>query len=95
MAEQLCRAGVAAAPSRTAEDLMHDPHLRARNAFVEVDHPELGPREYVGLPWKMSGCEVAATRAPLLGEHNDYVFGGILGMDEAEVERLREDGVIA
>jgi benzylsuccinate CoA-transferase BbsF subunit len=92
--EQLCRAGVAAAPSRNAEDLMHDPHLRARGAFVEVEHPEMGRREFVGVPWKMSGCEVTAAAAPLLGEDNDYVFGGILGMEGAEVERLREDGVI-
>jgi benzylsuccinate CoA-transferase BbsF subunit len=95
IAEQLCRAGVAAAPSRTADDLFHDPHLRARGAFVTVDHPELGPREFVGPPWKMSDCEPTARCAPLLGEHNGYVFGGILGLDEAEVEELTRDGVIS
>jgi benzylsuccinate CoA-transferase BbsF subunit len=94
VANTLARAGIAAAPSRDAEDLFHDPHLRARGAFVEVDHPELGSRDFVGPPWKMSACEVEAQHAPLLGEHNDYVFRELLGMSEAEVAKLRRDGVI-
>jgi benzylsuccinate CoA-transferase BbsF subunit len=95
IANTLARAGIAAAPSRNAEDLFYDPHLRVRDAFVEVDHPELGPRQFVGPPWKMSGCEVQARHAPLLGEHNDYVFRELLGMDEAELARLRRDGVVS
>jgi len=94
MARQLGEAGVAAAPSRDARDLMRDPHLRARGVFVELDHPETGPRDFVGLPWQMSGCQPALKRSPLLGEHNDYVFGQLLGLDEAEIARLKKSGVI-
>jgi benzylsuccinate CoA-transferase BbsF subunit len=94
MARQLGEAGVAAAPSRDARDLMRDPHLRARGVFVELDHPETGPRDFVGLPWQMSGCQPALKRSPLLGEHNDYVFGQLLGLDEAEIARLKESGII-
>ena len=94
MACQLGEAGVAAAPSRDARDLMRDPHLRARGVFVELDHPETGPRDFVGLPWRMSGCQPALKRPPLLGEHNDYVFGELLGLDEAEIARLKESGII-
>jgi len=94
MARQLGEAGVAAAPSRDARDLMRDPHLRARGVFVELDHPETGPRDFVGLPWQMSGCQPVLERAPLLGEHNDYVFGQLLGLDEAEIARLKESGII-
>jgi len=94
MARQLGEAGVAAAPSRDARDLMRDPHLRARGVFVELDHPETGPRDFVGLPWRMSGCQPALKRPPLLGEHNDYVFGQLLGLDEAEIARLKESGII-
>ena len=94
MARQLGEAGVAAAPSRDARDLMRDPHLRARGVFVELDHPETGPRDFVGLPWRMSGCQPALKRSPLLGEHNDYVFGQLLGLDEAEIARLKESGII-
>jgi crotonobetainyl-CoA:carnitine CoA-transferase CaiB-like acyl-CoA transferase len=94
MARQLGEAGVAAAPSRDAQDLFHDPHLRARGVFVELDHPETGPRDFVGLPWQMSDCEPVLKRPPLLGEHNDYVFGGLLGLDEAEIARLKKSGII-
>jgi len=94
MARQLGEAGVAAAPSRDARDLMRDPHLRARGVFVELDHPETGPRDFVGLPWRMSGCQPALKRSPLLGEHNDYVFGQLLGLDEAEIARLKKSGII-
>lgn len=93
-ARMLCEAGVAAAPSRTGEELFHDPHLRARGAFVRIDHPEVGARELVGLPWKMSDCEPVVRHAPLLGEHNDYVFRELLGLPEGEVARLQEEGVI-
>jgi benzylsuccinate CoA-transferase BbsF subunit len=94
VADTLAKAGIATAPSRDAEDLFHDSHLRARGAFVETDHPELGSRDFVGPPWKMSACKVEAQHAPLLGEHNDYVFRELLGMGEAEVAKLQRDGVI-
>ena len=42
----------------------------------------------------MSGCQPALKRPPLLGEHNDYVFGELLGLDEAEIARLKKSGVI-
>ncbi len=95
IANTLAREGIAAAPSRDAEDLFHDPHLRARGAFVEVDHPELGPREFVGPPWKMSDCEIEAQCAPLLGEHNDRVFRELLGISDEELAKLRRDGVVS
>jgi benzylsuccinate CoA-transferase BbsF subunit len=94
VAETLCEAGLAAAPSRNAEELIRDPHLRARGAFVEVDHPEFGRREFVGAPWKMSDYEPFVRHAPVLGEHNNYVFRELLGMDEGELAELRREGVI-
>jgi benzylsuccinate CoA-transferase BbsF subunit len=92
--EMLCEVGLAAAPSRDAEDLIRDPHLRERGAFVEVDHPEVGIREFVGAPWRMSDCEPPVRHAPLLGEHNDYVFGELVGVSDAELAQLRREGVI-
>jgi len=94
MVEEFCQAGLAAAPSRDGRDLYADPHLRARDAFVTVDHPELGELELVGAPWKMSDGRLAANRAPLLGEHNDYVLRQLLGLSEAEVADLRRDEVV-
>ncbi len=94
VANALAGQGIAAAPSRNAEDLFYDPHLRARGAWIEIDHPELGRRLVAGPPWKMSGGEVEARHAPLLGEHNDYVFRELLGMTEAELDALQRDRVI-
>ncbi len=92
--EMLCEAGLAAAPSRNAEDLISDPHLRERGAFVEVNHPEFGRRELVGVPWRMSDYEPPVRHAPLLGEHNDYVFGELLGVSKHDLAELRRQGVI-
>jgi crotonobetainyl-CoA:carnitine CoA-transferase CaiB-like acyl-CoA transferase len=92
--EILSEAGLAAAPSRNAEELARDPHLRERGAFVEVDHPEVGRREFAGAPWKMSDYEPPARHAPLLGEHNDHVFGELLGLSDGELTDLRSQGVI-
>ena len=94
IANMLVQEGIAAAPSRDADDLFHDPHLSARGAFVEVDHPEVGPRRFAGAPWIMSECDVGAVHAPLLGEHNDYVFRQLLGISEEELDGLQRDGVV-
>jgi benzylsuccinate CoA-transferase BbsF subunit len=94
IANMLTREGIAAAPSRDADDLVHDPHLHARGAFVEVDHPEVGARRFAGAPWIMSDPGVETRRAPLLGEHNDYVFRRLLGLSEEEIAGLQRDSVI-
>lgn len=94
LVSELCRAGLTAAPSRDARDIYTDPHLHARDAFVTVAHPELGQLELVGAPFKMSDCDLCTERAPLLGEHNDYVLRELLGMTEADVSSLRAQEVI-
>jgi benzylsuccinate CoA-transferase BbsF subunit len=94
IANTLTRAGVAAAPSRDALDLFHDPHLQARGAFVEVDQPGVGPRRFAGPPWIMSGGGVEPRHAPTLGEHNPYVLREILGMTEAEIAALQRVGAV-
>jgi crotonobetainyl-CoA:carnitine CoA-transferase CaiB-like acyl-CoA transferase len=44
-----------------------------------------------GIPWRLSGTPGRISRpAPLLGEHNQYVFGELLGLPEAEIRRLVE-----
>lgn len=91
----LCAVGLAAAPSQDAEGLIRDRHLRGRGAFVEVDHPEVGRREFVGVPWKMSDYEPPVWHAPLLGEHNDHVFRDLLHLNDDELAELRRLGVIA
>jgi crotonobetainyl-CoA:carnitine CoA-transferase CaiB-like acyl-CoA transferase len=94
MIEEFLKAGLAAAPSRDAEDLYADRHLKARNFFLKIQHPELGELELAGLPWKISDTELPAGHAPLMGEHNQYVLQGLLGLNDAEVAALRTKEII-
>ena len=56
-----------------------------------VDHPKLGAQMVVRHPWRLSETPPQITQhGPLLGEHNDYVFNKILGIEEQEIARLEE-----
>ena len=79
----------------TTEDLLNLVQLRAREWFVDVEHPATGRVTYPGAPFKMSKTPWGMKcRAPLLGEHNREVFGDSLGHSPEELVRLRETGVI-
>ena len=93
--EMLQEAGIAAGPSYSVTDLLHDPHLKERGFFCEVNHPEMGKAPLVRTPWNVNG--EAAGRyepSPLIGEHNDYVFRTLLGMSQEEIDRLVEEKII-
>lgn len=86
---------VAAFPSFNAEELCNDPHTRARSILQKVTHPEMGTREVLGAPWKMSETPPEITRpAPLLGQHTSYILRDLLGKSEAEVQELAERKVL-
>ncbi len=60
-----------------------------------IDHPELGDCPYEGYPVKLSRTPAFVHgRAPTLAEHNQYVYGELLGMSDAEIAGLREREVI-
>jgi len=91
----LQKAGVAAVPSFSTKDLFNDQHLKERQAFNEVDHPTIGRLAVMNPPWKLSTSPAEVVRhAPLLGEHNQYVFGQLLGMSEKEIDNLIDEQVI-
>ena len=73
----------------------NDPHSRGRALFVEIEHPETGRRLAVDVPWRLSETPARIHRhAPLLGEHNQYVLGELLGMSAAEIDKLAEEKVV-
>jgi crotonobetainyl-CoA:carnitine CoA-transferase CaiB-like acyl-CoA transferase len=78
----------------TPEDLLKDPGYEARGFWTKIDHPQVGELSYPGTPWLMSDTERQATRAPLLGEHNQEIFQGKLGYSEQDISRLSQNGVI-
>jgi len=91
----LQEAGIAAIPFFRSEDLCTDLHLKHRNYWVEVNHPAIGWQMVAGPPWKLSRTPAEVIRhGPLLGEHNDYVFGELLGLDATEITTLMQDQVI-
>jgi crotonobetainyl-CoA:carnitine CoA-transferase CaiB-like acyl-CoA transferase len=95
LAERLRNAGVAAFKSQSAPDVIQDEHLWARDFYKFVTDAEEGARPIVGVPWRMSKTSASVTRgAPLLGEHNDYVYREILGLSEEKLEELIRDGVV-
>jgi benzylsuccinate CoA-transferase BbsF subunit len=83
--------GVPAGLVQTAKDLVEgDPQLAARAHLVTLDHAEMGPTVYNGVPYKLSKTPGRPLRAaPLLGEHNDLVFREMLGLPEEEYARLK------
>ena len=94
---ELCRHGVAAGPSNTADDLRKDPHVEARNMLIEVPRPDAAePLQVVGNPVKLSRvAEGPVHRFPMLGEHTDAVLREILGSGDDDLASLRAEGVIA
>ena len=88
----LQRAGVRAGVVMDIPQLHQDPHLAERGVFQDVTHPEAGTHHYFGTPWHMSHTSFRIGRpAPLLGEDNDYVFGEVLGLPQAELDQLQAE----
>jgi crotonobetainyl-CoA:carnitine CoA-transferase CaiB-like acyl-CoA transferase len=93
---ELQAVGVPAGMVQTAEDLWRDPHLRARHYTVMMEHPDLGIVEHPGMTVKLHKTPGQIQRpVGRLGEANEAVFRGLLGLSPDEISRLAEAGVIA
>ena len=92
---KLQRLGVPAGPVLRGPDLLQDAHYKDRGTFVTVDHPQVGPKQYPGIPWKMSATPgVVRWPSPTLGQHNREVYGELLGLNGLEIDQLDQTGVI-
>jgi crotonobetainyl-CoA:carnitine CoA-transferase CaiB-like acyl-CoA transferase len=87
--------GVPLHPVNTVEDLLNDPHLKASDFWIELDHPVVGKLKY---PKRgpFDGEDVPALRkaAPLLGQHNKEIYCGELGLTQKQLALLRSAGII-
>ena len=93
--KQLQEAGIPAGIVEDAKDLANDPQLRARDFFLQIEHPILGKTISDNTPIKISGTPAKIRRAaPLLGQDNDYVYRRLLGMSEEELTQYVSEGVI-
>jgi len=93
--ETLQAAGVAAAPCADTEDRYFDPHFQEREIIVNVEHPVTGVDFVPKVVCNLSETPGEIRRpAPLLGEHNNYVFGDLLGLSADEIAGLVQEKVI-
>ena len=71
--------GLAIGPINSPDDLFDDVHLQARDFFVSVEHDDVPPALYPGVPFRFSGFgSPDLHRAPKLGEHTGDVFGSLV-----------------
>lgn len=78
----------------TLDEALDSSQHRERGFFEQIDHPAVGQHKYCAAPFRMSRTPWQADRAPLLGEHNDEILGGLLGISRQEIAILREKGVL-
>jgi formyl-CoA transferase len=82
-------------PIMSTDDLVNDEHVKLREMVVDLDHPERGPWQNVGMPIKLSASSVTVERSPLLGEHTDEILQSVLGYNDAHVATLKEGGAFS
>ena len=83
------------APVLSMGEVIDDPHIKERQAFIERDHPTAGPTTLLA-PWIHMSKTPASIHddSPALGQHTDDVLSGILGLSSAELSTLRGESVI-
>ena len=88
-------AGVPAGPVLDIKEVYEDPHIQQMGFFEEATKKWSGTYLYPGMQWKLTKTpNHIRTTAPCLGEHNDYVFGEVMGLSRKELADLEEKNVI-
>ena len=88
--------GLSAAPVGSVGELFDDPQLAHRGVWRRAPHAGLGEIGLMAPPFALSETPARADRAgPTLGEHNEEVFKGLLGLSADEYASLAADGVFA
>jgi crotonobetainyl-CoA:carnitine CoA-transferase CaiB-like acyl-CoA transferase len=87
--------GYFGAPVLSIGEVLEDPHIKDRRAFIERDHPTAGPTTLLA-PWIHLSKTPSSIHqdAPGIGQHTDEVLSGLLGLTEAELGDLRAEGVV-
>jgi formyl-CoA transferase len=92
--QKLGAAGVPCGAVMDTKELSDDPTMRAREIFVEVDHPVRGKVVIPGWPVKMSESYVPVKASPVLGANNAEVYSEWLGYSPNDVEALKKEGIL-
>jgi len=93
--EILQKEGVAAAPCADTEDRFSDPHFSERQNIVNIEHPVTGVDFVPNVVCNLSETPGEIRRpAPMLGEHNEYVFGELLGLSKEKIDRYVKEKIL-
>jgi len=93
--ETLQMQGIAAIPVLSMEEQYKDRHYQYRRIHEEVTHPLLGKELLFAVPWKLSETPGSIRKsAPLLGEHDGYVYETVLGLSSKDVQKLKKEKII-
>jgi crotonobetainyl-CoA:carnitine CoA-transferase CaiB-like acyl-CoA transferase len=88
-------AGVPCEQVKSVYQLVDDPQVKARQMIIDFDHPDLGKIPLPGIPIKLSLTPGRiGSPAPKLGEHNEEIYGKLLGLDAAKLHQLKQEGII-
>ena len=79
----------------STEDLANDEHVRGREMYVELDHPQRGKWYNVGMPIKLSDSPAKIKRSPTLGEHTEEILKEVLGWDDAQIAANKQAGAFS
>jgi crotonobetainyl-CoA:carnitine CoA-transferase CaiB-like acyl-CoA transferase len=92
---KLMAVGVPCGRINTVADALDDPHTQARDMIETIEHPTIGALKMLGIPFKFSDTACTVRRAPpTLGQHNDEILSGELGLDEQAIAELRRDKIV-
>lgn len=95
LVEKFQSSGIPCTPVNTPEEFVNDPQIQSRGFIAEMTHPVIGKSRYLAPPYKFTDQLCGSGRAaPLLGQHNQEIYCRELGLSPAELEGLRDDGVI-
>ena len=91
----LQEAGVMAGASFNVQELCEDPHIQQRDFIVDIEYPDKSKLLRLALPWRLSDFGKGNyTHPPAAGEHNQYVFGEIMGLSAEMIAELEKEQVI-
>ena len=94
LAELMQKHGIPGLPVNSPSDFMKDPHIQARNFFSPVSHPVLGSFDAPGSFFTVDSKRGGPAPAPLLGQHNDEILRGELGLSAESLAALTAEGII-
>jgi CoA:oxalate CoA-transferase len=93
--EQLANADVTCGIVKEIPEVINDPHLRERGTLQDIEHPTAGKVTVLASPIRLNNeAPTIDAPSPTLGEHNELIYGKLLGLSAKEIASLKEQGVI-